>query len=156
MPVDRSHIRVKAMLVATHSDGARHLVSQHGATAENPLGFHRLIGGGVELGETHEKAILREVQEELQADVVDLAFLGVVENIFRYDGELGHEIVALYCGRLHPEPALEGGTLTESDGSIVPILWRPFDDNDVSAPLYPSAANRWIRDVVSHTAAQGA
>ncbi|KJL18702.1 NADH pyrophosphatase [Microbacterium oxydans] len=156
MPVDRSHIRVKAMLVATHSDGARHLVSQHDATVENPLGFHRLIGGGVELGETHEQAILREVREELQADVVDLTFLGVVESIFGYDGELGHEIVALYAGRLHPEPALEGGTLTESDGSIVPILWRPFRDDDVSAPLYPSAANGWIRDIAARAATPGA
>ncbi len=142
------------MLVAAHSDSSRHLVSLNAPTIENPLGFHRLIGGGVERGETHEEALRREVQEELQADIVDLTFLGVVENIFRYNGELGHEIVALYSGRLSPEPAPEGGTLTESDGSIVPILWRPFDDTDVSIPLYPSAADGWIHDVGAHAVAQ--
>ncbi|MFF2274092.1 NUDIX domain-containing protein [Agromyces sp. NPDC058136] len=149
MSADRSYIRVKAMIVAPNADSSAHLVSRNAPTSENPLGFDRLIGGSVELGETHKAAIIREVDEELGARILDLTHLGMIESIFRYNGELGHEIVALYSGRLIPLPADEDGTLTESDGSVVPVVWRPFDDADVAVPLYPSGANDWIRDLRS-------
>lgn len=147
MPVDRSFIRVKAMLIAPNVDGTRHLVSRNAPTIENPLGFDRLVGGSVELGETHRAAIIREVREELGARVVDLTYLGMLENIFRFNGELGHEIVALYSGRLDPAPADDGGTLTESDGSVVPVVWRPVHDDDLATPLYPAGTVDWIRAV---------
>lgn len=145
MGVDRSYIRVKAMLVIPSTDGSCHLVSVNAPTIENPSGFHRLIGGSVELGETHREAIVREVNEELGARIVDLKHLGMVENIFRFNGEVGHEIVALYSGTLDPVPAEEGRTLTESDGSIVPVVWRPFDDTGLAMPLYPAGVDDWIR-----------
>jgi len=145
MSIDRSYIRVKAMLVAPNADRSCHLVSVNAPTHENPLGYHRLIGGSVELGETHQEAIIREVDEELGARIIGLTHLGVVENIFRFNGEIGHEIVALYSGALDPMPAEDGGTLTESDGSVVPVVWRPFEDADVAVPLYPARANDWIR-----------
>ncbi|WP_208322078.1 NUDIX domain-containing protein [Paramicrobacterium fandaimingii] len=145
MPVDRSYIRVKAMLIAPHVDDSRHLVSVNAPTSESPRGFHRLVGGSVELGETHREAIIREVEEELGARILDLTHLGMLENIFHYNGELGHEIVALYSGRLEPSPSDDGGTLTESDGSVAPVVWRPFDDADTEVPLYPAAVIDWIR-----------
>ena len=70
----------------------------------------------------------------------------MIENIFRYNGELGHEIVALYTGRMVHVPSEDGGTLTESDGSIVPVVWRPMDDAGVAQPLYPAAARVWLRE----------
>ncbi|MGL3150029.1 NUDIX domain-containing protein [Microbacterium sp. A82] len=145
MSVNRSYIRVKAMLVVPDPDGSRHLVSVNAPTVENPAGYHRLVGGSVELGETHREAIVREVNEELGARIVGLNHLGMIENIFRFNGEVGHEIVALYSGTLDPTPAEEGGTLTESDGSVVPVVWRPFDDAGLTVPLYPAGANDWIR-----------
>ncbi|MEV7620728.1 NUDIX domain-containing protein [Microbacterium sp. NPDC089321] len=143
-PADRAHIRVKAMLVAVHSDGTRHLVSSNPPSSENPQGHHRLIGGSVELGELLQDAIVREIHEELGARVRELKHLGVIENIYRYNGEPGHEIVALYTGRLDPEPADQDATLIESDGSVVPVVWRAFDDVDARIPLYPLAALPWI------------
>ncbi|QTX04776.1 NUDIX domain-containing protein [Agromyces archimandritae] len=145
MPIDRSYIRVKAMLIAPNEDRSHHLVSVNAPSRENPHGFHRLIGGGVELGETHREAIVREIDEELGAHIHDLAHLGIVESIFRFDGGLGHEIVALYTGRPDPAPGRGGGTLIESNGTVVPVVWRPFDDAHLDVPLYPSAANDWIR-----------
>ena len=126
------------MLVAPNMQGTAHAVSVNAATAENPDGFHRLIGGSVELGETHLDAVRREVREELSAAIHELSYLGVVENIFHLDGEVGHEIVFVYTGRLDPEPAAEGATLTESDGSVVPVVWRSFDDDAEALPLYPA------------------
>ena len=138
--VDRRHIRVKAMLVAPNAEGTAHAVSLNTATAENPRGYHRLIGGSVELGETHRAAVQREVREELSATIHDLRCLGVVENIFRIDGETGHEIVFVYMGRLDPEPAPANATLIESDGSVLPVVWRSFDDEGEPLPLYPAEA----------------
>lgn len=126
------------MLVAPNRAGTAHAVSLNAPTAENPRGFHRLIGGSVELGETHLDAVQREVREELSATVQDLRYLGIVENIFRMDGEIGHEIVFVYAGHLDPEPAATDATLTESDGSVVPVVWRPLDDGDEPLPVYPA------------------
>jgi len=145
MPVDRSFIRVKAMLIAPNDDLTSHAVTLNPPTKENPGGYHRLIGGGVDLGESHHDAIVREVDEELGATIQDLAFLGTVENIFRIDGVLGHEIVFVYAGRLEPRPAATGATLTESDGSIMPVAWRPFDDASEPVPLYPAGAVPLVR-----------
>ena len=145
MTVDHSVIRVKAMLIAPNDDLTAHAVSVNAPTAENPRGYHRLIGGGVELGESHRDALVREVEEELGATVHDLTFLAVLENIFRLDGQLGHEIVFLYSGRLDPVPPEIGATLTEADGSVVPVVWRSFQGEDEDLPLYPTAADAWAR-----------
>ena len=145
MTVDRSHIRVKAMLVAPNEDASAHAVSVNRPTLEHPRGHHRLIGGGVELGETHRDAMVREVHEELGAEVRDLTFLSTVENIFRIDGVLGHEIVFLYAGRLDPMPPLRDAYLTEIDGSVVPVVWRPFDDEHEELSLFPLAAAAEVR-----------
>ncbi|MEO7351399.1 MAG: NUDIX domain-containing protein [Marmoricola sp.] len=133
------------MLVAPNEDHTAHAVSLNRPTVENPDGYHRLVGGGVDVGETHRDAIVREVDEELGATIHDLAFLTTVENIFRIDGVLGHEIVFLYSGRLEPQPAVMDATLTESDGAIVSVVWRPFDDAGESLPLYPAGVASWIR-----------
>lgn len=138
------------MLVAPSDDLAHHTVTLNPPTAENPDGYHRLIGGGVELGETHHDAIVREVDEELGATIQDLALLTTVESIFRIDGVPAHEIVFLYRGRLKPQPAATGATLMESDGSIVPVVWRPFDDLDEILPLYPAGVVPWIRRLADH------
>ncbi|QNN51383.1 NUDIX domain-containing protein [Nocardioides mesophilus] len=145
--IDRSHIRVKAMLVASNDDTTAHAVSLHPPTKENPYGYHRLIGGGVELGEPHRDAIVREVDEELGAKIRDLTFLATFESIFRIDGVLGHEIVFLYGGRLDPHPALSGASLTETDGSVLPVVWRPIHDDQESLPLYPSASVAWVHSL---------
>ncbi len=136
------------MLIAPNNAFTAHAVSLNPPTAENPNGYHRLIGGSVELGESHLDAIVREIDEELGATVRDLSLLTTLENIFQMDGALGQEIVLLYTGRLDPLPALTNASLTESDGSVAPVVWRPFHDEQESLPLYPSAAVAWAHRLV--------
>ena len=140
MPECEPSIRVKSMLIAPDSANRTHAVSVCPPTVENPRGYHRLIGGGVEVGETHEEAVIREVREELGASIRDLAYLDVVESIYSMNDRQGHEIVFLYTGRLDPEPAREDAELVEADGSQLPVVWRSFDDEDEPLPLYPAAA----------------
>lgn len=140
------------MLIAPDAECAAHAVSLNPPTAENPDGYHRLIGGSVELGELHRETIEREVHEELGARIHDLVWLATVENIFRIDGTLGHEVVFLYVGRLDPLPAPDGATLTESDGSVVPVVWRSLSEEDEQLPLYPAAAVPWLRHLTEGSA----
>lgn len=128
------------MIIAPDAEGAAHAVSLCPPTPENPLGYHRLIGGSVEMGETHREAVVREVREEVGAAVRDLTYLDVVESIFTVDGRAGHEVVFVYTGRLDPEPPREGAVLRETDGTVLPVVWRPLDDADEPLPLYPDAA----------------
>ena len=67
MTNDRPVIQVKAMLIVPNADHTAHAVSLNAPTTEDPGGYHRLIGGTVEVGESHRDAIRREVEERGQA-----------------------------------------------------------------------------------------
>lgn len=149
MHIDRSMIRVKAMLISPNEDASAHAVTLNAPTMENPVGYHRLIGGGVELGETHREAVRREVHEELGSGIEDLELLAATENIFHMDELLGHEIVFLYLGRLDPLPAQGGATLTESDGSVVPVVWRSVRADAEPLPLYPMGTQEWVSAAIT-------
>lgn len=50
--------------------------------------YYRPIGGGIEYGEPGSIAVKREVYEEIEADITNLNYIGTVENIFTYNGDL--------------------------------------------------------------------
>lgn len=58
--------------------------------------YYRPIGGKIEFGETSAQAIQREVLEEIEANIHNLNYIGTIENIFTYNGDLGHEVVFVY------------------------------------------------------------
>ena len=57
--------------------------------------YYRPIGGGIEFGETSKEALIREVQEEINAKIEHVKYLGTIENIFTYNGMPGHEMVSV-------------------------------------------------------------
>jgi ADP-ribose pyrophosphatase YjhB (NUDIX family) len=136
--VDRSYIRVNAMAYLPNSAGTHHAVLKASDPSDGRT-FHRLIGGSVELGERSEVAVVREVAEELRATLLEPRLLGVLESVFTYDGEPGHEVVFVYAGRLAEGDVVppDGGWYDDV-GQPMWVEWRRRDEGDGGAvPLYP-------------------
>jgi ADP-ribose pyrophosphatase YjhB (NUDIX family) len=136
--VDRRHIRVKAMAYLPNAAGTHHAVLRGDDPAEGRT-FHRLIGGGVEHGERAVDAVVREVAEELHATLLEARLLGVLESIFTFDGEPGHEVVFVYAGGLAEGDVVppEGGWYDDL-GVPMWVEWRRCDASERdSLPLYP-------------------
>lgn len=99
------------------------------------------IGGGIDFGEKSADAAIREVREELGAEIVRLILMGVLENLFYYNAQAGHEIVFVYEAEfvdhgLYQRPEL---TVTESDGQILKARW--FDSTHIQrheVRVYPN------------------
>ena len=58
--------------------------------------FYRAMGGGVDFGETSLEALEREFQEEVQAKLTNISYLGCLENLFTFNGKQGHELLQVY------------------------------------------------------------
>jgi 8-oxo-dGTP pyrophosphatase MutT (NUDIX family) len=103
--------------------------------------FYRPLGGGILFGEQSSAAAMRELREELGTDLLAPQYLGTIENIFVYDGELGHEIVQLYEGTLADLTLYEQDELVacEDDGLEYRVRWMPLAKfaADAAPPLYP-------------------
>lgn len=74
------------------------------------------VGGRVEFGELSRDTIVREVEEGLSAEITELELLGVLENVFRFDGPPGHEIVFAYDARFVDSSIYERSEVTGIEG----------------------------------------
>jgi ADP-ribose pyrophosphatase YjhB (NUDIX family) len=143
--VERSQIRVKAMAYLPNSAGTHHAVLKASDPSDGGT-FHRLLGGSVELGERAAEAVVREIAEELGATLVEPRLLGVLENVFTYDGELGHEVVFVFAGRLAEGDVVppEGGWYDDV-GAPMWVEWRRCDVlDDEAPPLYPDGVGELL------------
>lgn len=91
--MDTSRIRPIAVCLFRHEN--RVLVSE-GFDAVKQNYYYRPLGGGIEYGETSREAVVREIREELGVEIENVRLLGVLENVFVYEGRQGHEIVFVY------------------------------------------------------------
>jgi len=106
----QGHIRALAICLFQHN--GRILVSQDYDSVKQDY-YCRPLGGGIEFGERSQMALVREMREELGAEIEDLRWLGTLENLFTYEGQSGHEIVFVYDARfvdrsLYERPFLDG------------------------------------------------
>lgn len=109
--------------------------------------FGRPPGGTIEFGESSQKAIVREIREEIGAEIKNLQYWGTLENIFTYDGEIGHEIVFMYRGDL-VDPELYDRSRIDGDenGNPLRAIWVPLADfSNGCFPLYPSGLRAMIQ-----------
>lgn len=99
------------------------------------------IGGGIEFGELSERAAQREVKEEIGAESHSFQLLGVLENLFTFDGIAGHEIVFVYEAKfinesLYHETEFQG---IETNGATFRAQWFSQDlINSGELKMYPT------------------
>ncbi len=110
LPTPPSRIRPIALCLFRHQ--GRILVG-NGFDAVNGIPYCRPLGGGIEFGERGQEAIVREIREELGAEIEQVEQLGLLENLFTCDGRPGHEIVLLFDATftdrsLYDRPVLHG------------------------------------------------
>jgi len=117
---------VKALaLVRRPADGALLVSRDVDPATDEP--YERPLGGSVEVGEYALDAVVRELREELDAELTDVALVSVIENIFTFAGHPNHEIVFVFSAELRPVE------LYERDGLVVmaqpgeQVRWRPLD-----------------------------
>ena len=132
-----SQIRTKAVCVFRHNGK---LLLSEGYDPTKKERFLIPVGGGVEFGEKSADAVLREIQEEISADVHNLRLLGIVENFFTFDSIRGHEVVFIYEADFLERSFYERETIEgiESNGQALVVRW--FAENDIrnaDVPVYP-------------------
>ena len=87
--------RIRPIVICLFRAGDRILVSEAYDSSKGDY-YCRPLGGGIEFGEHSRDAMLREIREEIGAEVENLDLVGVLENIFIYEGQQGHEVVFVY------------------------------------------------------------
>ena len=123
------------------------MLVQRGREPRTDEAFHRLLGGGIELGETAVEAGVRELREEIGAHLTDVRLLGWLENIFTFDGRQGHEIVAVLSGTIRQPELLGPDDLGTIPGSTSTVHWAPAAEAlDGPVPLYPAGLAALLED----------
>lgn len=131
---------IRVLAIGVFRVGDRVLVAR-GIDPASGEPFYRPLGGGVEFGERAATALKREIEEELGATIEHPRLLGVLENLFDYDGEPRHEIVFVLDARFsdpawyqrEEPPVAEAGTAWE------PARW-------VTLQALSSGAERLVPD----------
>jgi len=103
--------------------------------------FYRPLGGSIEFGEKAQDSLKRELMEEANAEITNVRYLGTVENIFTYNGEMGHEIVLVYEADFIDSSIYEQEYMDchEDDGAPFKAVWKSLDEFGVEGPLYPES-----------------
>jgi ADP-ribose pyrophosphatase YjhB (NUDIX family) len=96
-------------------------------------------GGGIEFGERGAETVVREIDEELGVRVEGPRYLGTIENIFKYLGVEGHQLVRVYAVRFADVRLYERESFdcVEANGVQFTCVWKPIADFRSGVPLYP-------------------
>jgi ADP-ribose pyrophosphatase YjhB (NUDIX family) len=135
-------IRVLALAIIWRGD---ELLLMEGYDPTKRQTFYRPLGGGVHFGEFARDAVIREIAEELGAELINTRYLGTLENIFTFDGKPGHEIVLIFAADFADTAlyARDDLVIVEPDVRL-PTAWKRPDDLTAETPLYPEG----LRDLL--------
>ena len=148
MPKKFNKIRPLALCVFRRGD--KIFVSE-GRDAQKNQTFYRPVGGKIEFGEYAADTLKREVMEEIKAEITEVSYLGILENIFTYEGQQGHEICLIFDGRFVDEArnADDYTVVGQDDAEILfKAMWKPlaFFKED-HAPLYPDGLLELLENI---------
>jgi ADP-ribose pyrophosphatase YjhB (NUDIX family) len=130
---------IRAIAICVFRNGDRILAAE-GFDSIKQQSFYRPLGGSIEFGERSDDTVRRELTEEIEAEVTDLRYLGILENIFIYEAEKGHEITIVYDGQFADRSLYEKALIQGNEfGAPIRAVW--VDLNTIGPgkpPLYPT------------------
>jgi 8-oxo-dGTP pyrophosphatase MutT (NUDIX family) len=119
--------RIRAVSICVIRDKERILVAEYYDKKKDEV-FHRPLGGTIEFGETGVQAVMRELLEEIGAHLEQVTFLGMLENLFVYEGLPGHEIVLVYEARMQERYLYEQESQVGDEmGEPFKVVWKRLD-----------------------------
>ena len=139
-----THIKAKALCIFRHQD---QVLLSYGYDPSKDETYLRPIGGSIEFGETSAQAIEREVLEEINQQITKPKLLVVLENLFTFDGQQGHEIVFVYDAEfidsvLYTEIEIHG---CETSGLSYIAQWLSREQIELNQyPVYPTWIEQWL------------
>jgi len=139
-----THIKAKVLCIFRHQD---QVLLSYGYDPSKGETYLRPIGGSIEFGETSAQAIEREVLEEINQQITKPKLLAVLENLFTFDGQQGHEIVFVYDAEfidsvLYTEIEIHG---CETSGLSYIAQWLSREQIELNQyPVYPTGIEQWL------------
>jgi len=118
--------------------------------------FYRPLGGGIAFGEYGEDVIKREFREGIFTEIENVRYLGMIENIFEYRGETGHEIVLIYEAdfvdqsmySMNEIEGLESTNIKEGKSRKVLAYWKTIEEiEEDGLPLFPERLTDFLEDI---------
>jgi len=62
--------------------------------------YFRPLSGGIDFGESGERAVRREFREELGVELAGVTHVGFLENLFEVRGRPSHALCLIYVAEL--------------------------------------------------------
>lgn len=130
--------KIRPIAICVCRDGDRILVAEYYDKEKDQI-FYRPLGGTIEFGERGEETARRELGEEIGAELGEVRYLGMLENIYTYEGVRGHEIALVYDGRLSdPGFYLKDSIQGDELGKPFKVVWKRLDEfGPGKPPVYP-------------------
>lgn len=129
-------IRVIALGLIRRADGK--ILLEKGRDSVKQEDFYRPLGGGIEFGETGAATLQREFIEEIGKDITVNHLIGTIENIFKYEGQPGHQIMLLYEAGFTDPANYEMTHFQRLDNEDALTCWRSLEDiKQEGALLHP-------------------
>ena len=83
-----------------------------------------LVGGRVEIGESSEQTIRREIMEEMGKEIEIIEYLSTIENFFDADDMPYHEIMFVYRVDFKGEGEVTAGDIVGDESiEILSLSW---------------------------------
>lgn len=139
---------IRASAICIFKDGDRIFVFEGYDSIRN-ITFYRPIGGGIEFGEYSTETLKREVMEEINQEICNLRYIGVIENIFLYYDEPTHEICFIYDGEFKDRKMYDVDVIygQEDDGVEFRAMWMNLNEfGEGKKVLYPRGLLKLIEE----------
>lgn len=109
--------------------------------------YYRPIGGTIEFGENSSETIIREYSEEIAVDVEIERYIACLENIFRIDGNIGHEITQIYLVGFIDQTLYQKESFKVVEGTKTTIAkWVSLEEIlDGKKVLFPTGLTELLR-----------